>query len=215
MKCPSDAQAALLALVERHESLDHVVEQVTSRVHWKPSRALLVIEHIDREKNTMQMRSADAGRAEHRLATVDACLRHGWLDDLHTRAITWPAQPGLPAGRVDQQRQLDLTEDGVIALGLWRERKLKAPAAPTPTMTDREREIADLAQRAIELGYIICAQPEHRTEANRMRRAGWLRDCWVANSPLGLVPSALALVEVRPDDADQPAQHPRRRSDTA
>lgn len=101
-----------------------------------------------------------------------------------------------------------LTEDGTIALGLWRQRKLRSPPATLPELTDRERDVVELAQRALELGYALCARKPARDEARRMRRAGWITDCWIANAARGLVPTPLALVEIRPDQADRPLELP-------
>lgn len=122
----------------------------------------------------------------HKTATVAVCARAGWLeidpDDAEAR----------------------LTEDGIIALGLWRQRKLARPPAGMPTLSDREREVAELAQRALELGYALCPRKPARAEARRMRRAGWFspHGCWVANNADGLVPTPMAIVELRPETAD-------------
>ncbi len=101
-----------------------------------------------------------------------------------------------------------LTEDGVIALGLWRQRKLRSPPATLPELTDRERDVLELAQRALELGYTLCAREPARGETRQMRRAGWITDCWVANAARGIVPTPLALVEIRPDQADRALELP-------
>lgn len=200
MREPSRAQAALLALIADHEADGHAVEwQAERNDTYRPSRARLYVERVDREKNCSRFEPADGGRYAHRLATVRACLRHGWLSILHERTITGERRDW-------QLAQLDLTEDGVIALGLWRERRLRAVPAPLPTMTTHEREIAELAQRALELGYALCAREPVRDEARRMRRAGWFtpHGCWVANSATGLVPTPITLVELRPEHADSP-----------
>lgn len=212
MRCPSDAQAAALALIAEHEERGAAVEWQTNAPpnRWRPSRALLYVEVIDREANRSRFDPADGGYYAHREATVRACIKQGWLSDLHKRTLSWPAT-GRSKASEQHLAQLDLTEDGVIALGLWRERKLNAPPAPTPTMTPREREIADLAQRAYDLGYALCAREPARLEARRMRRAGWFGDCWVANSAMGLVPSPMAVVEIRPERADGPDQERRLR----
>ena len=119
-----------------------------------------------------------------RIPTAAACFREGWLEG------------EIGTGTVE------LTEDGTIALGLWRARKLRAPAPPLPSLSDRQREVVELALRALEMGYALCPREPARLEARRMRRAGWFTDCWVANNATGLVPTPLALVEVRPADAD-------------
>lgn len=140
------------------------------------------------------------GYRQHRVATVEACERHGWISLLHERTKQMKAWDGAPLSL--RLRQLDLTEDGVIALGLWRERKLHSPPPELPTLNECEREIIELAQRAYDLGYALCAREPARKEAREMRKAGWWEGCWVANSVTGLVPSPLAVVEVFPERAD-------------
>lgn len=125
-----------------------------------------------------------------RPATVRAVFAHQWVE----------------SDPVDEATTL--TKDGIIALGLWRQRKLRSPPAALPNLTDREREILELALRALELGYTLCARRPARGEARRMRRAGLITDCWVANAARGLVPTPLALVEIRPDQADRPLELP-------
>lgn len=201
MRCPSDAQAALLALIAQHDERGENVEWQTNArdSHW----ASLQVERIDREANTSRFLPAYNGQTyRYRIASVKACVRYGWLVTLHKRTFSWPATEWRKAHEW-HLHQLDTTEDGVIALGLWRERKLNAPPAPTPTMTPREREIADLAQRAYDLGYTLAAREPARAEANRMRKAGWFTDCWIANAARGLVPTPMAVVEIRPERADQ------------
>lgn len=203
MRVPSDAQAALLVLLAEHDEDGRTVEwcAIGDEDDYRPGRARLYVEVIDREANTGRFESADGYRHAHRLATVQACLRHGWLSDLHQRTLTWPASRHRPA-RTWEMRQLDATQDGVIALGLWRERKLNGPPAALPALTDRQRAVVELAQRARELGYALCALEPSRLEARRMRRAGWFTGCWVANSATGLVPTPIAVVEIRPEQAD-------------
>jgi hypothetical protein len=209
MKAPSDAQAALLSLIEKVEADGEIVEWRTNveEPHYKPSRARLVVEKVDREANTSHFPPPDEGRCDHRLATVEACLRHGWLGGLHARAIHFPEDSHRNRkAQVWELRQLDLTEDGIIALGLWRERKLKAPAKSLPTLSEREQEIVAMARRALELGYALAPREPARREVRRLRNDGWLtkRGCWVANSVSGLVPTDSAIVAVLPEYADEP-----------
>lgn len=200
MKCPSDAQATVLALIEEYDERGENVEwqvNVTDGT-W----AQLHVERTDREANTSRFLPAySGGRYRYRVASVRACVRYGWLSTLHERTLSW-SESSFQKAHEWQLHQLDLTEDGMIALGLWRERKLNAPPAPLPTLTEREREIADLAQRAYDLGYALCAREPARPEARRMRRAGWFTDCWIANNASGLVPTPMAVVEIRPEVAD-------------
>lgn len=215
MKCPSDAQAKLLALVAAQHGSD--IEwrrgvdygkgkkaEYFAGSEYKPSRARLYIERTDREANMSHFEPADEGRYEHRVATVEACLRAGWLDDLHRRTVSFAETEWGKPPSTWMMHQLDLTEDGVIALGLWRERKLNSGPVEIPALTERERQVLVLAQMALDIGYVLCAGPKGpaRLECRRMRKAGLIGDCWVANSASGIVPRAIALVEIAPDRAD-------------
>lgn len=203
MRVPSNAQAALLAVLAEHEAAGRQVEwQVPNASFDRPAAARL---WTDIEP----LVPADGWTNMHRVVTVEACLRAGWLDGAQERTIDWPATAYRLRPETWHLRQLDLTEDGVIALGLWRARRLNAAPAPLPRLTEREREIVELAQRAHELGYALCARKPARLEARRMRRAGWLGECWVANHAAGLVPTPMAICEVRPEMADTAAQEVR------
>ncbi len=214
MRLPSAAQAALLALIAEHDEREINVEwcasvtlHVTPRPYadsqHHPHRARLYVEVVDRVKHQSRFDMADGWTYAHRLVTVQSCLGRGWLSGLHQRHVEFPADE-YTQRQTWHLRQLDLTEDGVIALGLWRERKLKAPPVAMPSLSAREREIAELALRAHELGYALCARKPARAEARRMRDAGWFtrHGCWVANNATGLVASPMAVVELRPDAAD-------------
>jgi hypothetical protein len=124
-------------------------------------------------------------RGKARPATISIAIREGWIFD-------------------EGEGWYSLGEDGLLALGLWRERKLKAPPAPTPTLTGRDRDVVALAAQALQLGYVLCPapQPAPRREANRLTREGWITRCWVANDARGMVPTPLASVEVEPETAD-------------
>jgi hypothetical protein len=208
MKAPSDAQAKLLQLIEHVDRRGESVEWQANDDGYdrtKPSRARLRIEQVDREADRARFVPADEGRLEHRVATVKACIRHGWLSDLHQRSVHFAPNRYRRRPMDWELHQLDLTEDGVIALGLWRERKLKAPPAPLPILSDREREVIALSRRALELGYALAPREPVRKEARKLRKDGWFdRGCWIANSVAGLVPSATAISEVIPEYADKP-----------
>jgi hypothetical protein len=118
-----------------------------------------------------------------RVETATRCVLSGWLE-------------------ISEDSEAWLTEAGVIVLGLWRVDALRRPPTLAPSLTDRERQIVDLAVRARDLGYTLAPLEPARTEANRLRRAGWFTRCWIANNARGLVPTPLALVEIRPDTAD-------------
>jgi hypothetical protein len=103
-------------------------------------------------------------------------------------------------------KPLRLTEDGEIALGVWSERKLNVGPAPLPELDERQQEIIQLAQRALDLGYALCAREPARAEARTMRKDGWWDGCWVANSATGLVPTSLAIAAALPERADEPME---------
>jgi len=199
VRIPSDAQAAFLSkLAEREEAGDTIEWNATP--DRESSTAALMVERVDRVKNTSRFDPVWAIQV--RNVTLAACLKYGWLNDLHRRAVRVKQSRGEPRERLWDLRQLDFTEDGIIALGVWRERRLNAPPEPLPTLTDREREIVELAARAIELGYALAPRKPARAEARRMRDAGWFRQYGIANHVLGLAPTPMAIVEIRPDQAD-------------
>lgn len=217
MKLPSDAQAALLNLIAERGEAGDTVEWLTNPDqlgwHGPKSKAALLVEHVDRTRNTSTFQLADDGLWQHRLSTLRACLRHGWLADAGERTATrsYRAYSVRRKERIHRSETwwltaLELTEDGVIALGRWRERKLQSPPPELPVLTDHQREIIELAQRAYDLGYALCARKPARAEARKMRRDGWWDGCWVANSATGLVPSPLAVAEVFPERADEAPQ---------
>ena len=216
MKAPPDAQAGLLAVVQEHANSGETVEWLKNAADtwawtgYRTSMAVLYVEQIDRERNTGCLVPLDQGRRSRRLTTLNSCTRYGWLADagerMHIarrRVYSPDRQEHIEQSDTWWLHALELTEDGLIALGVWRERKLKAPPAPSPTLSDREREIAELAARAIELGYCLSPREPARKEARRLRREGWFGGCWIANSAYGLVPTALTLCEIRPDAADE------------
>jgi hypothetical protein len=118
-----------------------------------------------------------------RVETTTICVRHGWLD-IGAESEAW------------------LTDAGVEALAQWRTRLLAAPPTTAPALDAREREILEMATRALELGYALAPRKPTRTEANRLRRNGWAVRCHIANDAYGLVPTPTAVVELRPDTAD-------------
>jgi hypothetical protein len=204
VKAPSNAQAELLRLVADPPHQAEALLCTAGSAEW---RVGICVEKLDRQRNVGRlswMWEWPNSPRFIRASTVRAALREGWISDLHTKE--W-RESAMGEEKTWHFRELRLEQDGEIALGLWRERKLKAAPAPMPTMTDHEREIVELAQRALELGYALCARQPARREARRMRSAGWFErnGCWVANNPLGLVPTPTAVVEVRPDTADEAA----------
>lgn len=209
MKVPSDAQAALLSmLAERAEEGETVewlvnVEETGAWRGYRTSMAVLYVEEVDRERNVARFHPTDHGTRPHRISTLKACLRRGWFDGAERpKVMRSSCHPPKEGSETWWLKALELTEDGRIALGLWQERKLKGAPSPLPALSEREREIVELAQRALDLGYALCAREPARKEARQMRNAGWWDGCWVANSVTGLVPSSLAVVEVFPARAD-------------
>lgn len=213
MNVPSDAQARLLTRIAQHADSGE-------EVYWAPGDpaanrkpAALFYETLDRETNRGGFRQLfEFSEGLPIEATVSAVVRHGWIDDSQERVDV----SGLPiigvhigAGSKPEPvftRQLDLTEDGKIALGLWRQRRLQSMPTEVPALSVHEREVVELAARALELGYGLCAREPARKEARRLRKQGWFdrRGAWVANSATALVPTATALCEVRPEQADTP-----------
>lgn len=204
MRVPSSAQASLLTLVADYESRGELVEWDTNEAEdgHRPSAARLYVERVDREKNTAKFDMACGWTYAHRVATVKACIKYGWLDDLHKRRLHSP-KTQWTREHVYELVQLDTTEDGVIALGLWRERKLNAPAPPTPTLSGCAYEAVALADAAVRLGYrLVPHSDEARLQARRLKRDGWVHRGHVGASALSVVPTASGVVEVNPEAAD-------------
>jgi hypothetical protein len=214
---PSDAQARLLRLVAAFERQDETIEWLTNAeatywINYRPSFARLLVERVDRERDVARfMPAVETRENEARISTVRACFNRGWLESGERMCVVPATRYDLNLGRNVETKQtfwlrsLDLTEDGRIALGVWGERRLNADPPPLPRLDERQQEIVQLAQRAYELGYALCAREPARDEARRMRKDGWWDGCWVANSATGLVPSPLAVVEVFPERADEVA----------
>lgn len=210
MKLPSNAQARVLS---RIAELDRDGHAVLWNEDAKHRRATVFYEDVDRDRDRAGLRYMfRANREQPLVTTMQVLVREGWLDDSDERVFA----SGLPIIGVYFQyerdaaiaRELALTEDGRIALGVWRERRLQTPPE-TVVLSEREREVIELADRALALGYVLCAREPSRKEARRMRKAGLFDGCWVGHHPSGLVPAAPAVVEVFPDRADRPEQ-PRR-----
>lgn len=207
MRVPSDAQAAVLALIEGHAEQGAAVEWDTNpeQDSYRRSAARLYVEQIDRVNDTGRLEPADGHTYAHRVVSVRACVAHGWLSDLHKRQIHAP-RTQWTREHVFELSQLDFTEDGVIALGLWRHRKLNAPQKPAPVLAGREYEAVALADRAIRLGYrLVPVSNDARDEARRLKRQGWVTRGFVGAHATSIYPSAAGVVEVNPEAADVPA----------
>jgi hypothetical protein len=150
MRAPSDAQAALLRIVEEFDATDYPLfwprDDGSSR---RRARVVLWTEEEDREANRARVGPIDYRYIRPRRVTLAACVRHGWVDATHERVfagglpdsgLVWRAQPAEPI----VVRELTLTEDGALALALWQQRKLTAPAPELPMLAGRDREIVTL-----------------------------------------------------------------------
>lgn len=216
MRLPSDAQAAALALVAEFErdGLPLYWPRLLSGEQddlGGQSRAVLWSEHEDRQSDTSQfMPVAPAPADLPRKVTLHACVRHGWLDASSERVlasglghppVVWSARPPEPV----ILRELALAEDGTLALGLWRQRKLTAPAPEPPPLTGRDREIVALAEHAVRLGFRIAPRDDRaRADARRLAREGWVTRGRLGASVRTVLPTAVAQVEVNPTAADAP-----------
>lgn len=215
MRCPSDPQAAVLACIQTHEQAGeyllagdgsgHRTALVVERTDHGPLHGVEMFVAIDESVSALVP-------AEHEFpltASVAACVRHGWLTMDHEVTVTsqrfgraWTMGP-----REYVLRQLDITEDGVIALGLWRERKLNAPPTATPTLRGRDLEIVALAEHAHRLGFRLAPREDQaRADARRLAREGWVTRSYLGAGVRTLVPTALGSVEVAPDRADSALQ---------
>jgi hypothetical protein len=144
-----------------------------------------------------------------RRVTVLACVRHGWLN--MDREITVTSQRFGRCWTMAPQeytvRLLDLTEDGTIAVGVWRQRKMAAPPAPTPTLAGEDREVVALAENAVRLGYRLAPRTdEARAQSRRLAREGWVERGHLGVGTRTVKPTALGAVEVNPDAADEPGE---------
>lgn len=222
MKAPSDAQARVLIVVQDHEADGE-------ELHWKPpiapsssldeylarSRAHrgwadLALEQMDREANTG--RWMIWSQPEVTTKSLTSSIRHGWLDATHETVkmsgtpdlgVLYDSQPPDPV----VLRWLRLTEDGTLALGLWRERKLHAPPPLDPLLALEDRTIVEAAYRAVTLGYrLVPVTDDARKQARRLRREGWVIRGHVGASASSVVPSSSGFVEVAPDLADSAMQ---------
>lgn len=221
---PSDAQAALLACLQQHD-LDG--EQVYTGVHTvresRGSKAGLFVErtsaevHPSRKPPSILYRDHDerdillvyASMAEARIATLGACARRSWIAERGTRQIRTKCVGVCWRGAGDEWDAtvtvLDITEDGVIALGLWRQRKLAKPAE-TLALNGGDRELVALAHRARELGFVLLPDTDDaKRHARQLARTPFARRGWGGGvGTRSLEPTALGAVEVSPETADEP-----------
>lgn len=215
MRLPSDAQAAALALVAEFGASGAALYWPKRGIgeqddHGSGSRAGLWTEQEDRA-NSSQFVPAGwsigwSGRDLPRKVTMNACIRHGWLDVAHERVLARGLrQPGVLGGQSEPVtlRELALTEDGTLALGLWRHRKLTGPPAEEPALAGRDREIVALAEHAQRLGFRLAPRDDQaRADARRLAREGWVTRGHLGAGVRTLVPTAVGSVEVNPQAAD-------------
>ena len=208
MRLPSDAQARCLAFIHSHprEVLwPHRCDDSTDDMggvpvphEYRPSRANLCEIHTAPALPVVV--GADTGERlrpvwpdpKVRVSTLRSVIAAGWVN--------------LSAGGVSLReaallRALSLTDDGRIAIGLWRREQATAPES---VMTDRERAVVELAVRARALGFVVVPETdEARALARAMRRGGWIYRGFVGASARSVEATAIARVEVDPGAADK------------
>lgn len=212
MRVPTDAQARVIAYLAEHEAQGrqlfwfpppepdasaHERWLAASRAHsdW----ADLAEETMDRERNTSRFSAYSTPQV--RVRSLAACVKAGWISTLHERIF---ASGVRGADNQTTMKQLDVTAEGDLALGVWRQRKARTPPE-TPVLAVTDRAVIDLALRARDLGYAITPVTEDaRTEARRMRKDGWIGRGSIGRSATSIVPTSTAIVEVDPDRADMP-----------
>lgn len=224
MKVPSDAQARVLTFVQAEEAEGRTIywraprevpEDASPSARWlaaseaHPSLASIAFESIDREANSSRFIPYYDGRVRHRSLVV--CVREGWISTVHERVFVSGARGFVDdldddsdRDRTTILRQLDLTEDGELALGLWHERKANTPVV-APELGQVDRAVLELAQRALALGYRLVPRDEDAMrQARRMKHEGWVQRGWIGRSAMSVLPTATALVELHPERADLP-----------
>jgi len=213
MRMPSDAQARALGLVSEYALAAATLywpRQATGEEQdfEHRSRAELWTEHEDREAGSRFVPLGWSCSLP-RMVTLHACIGHGWIAATHelllARGLTAPNVFDLTGRDPDPVvlRELGLTEDGTLALGLWRHRKLTAPPS-APTLAGRDREIVALAEHAARLGFRLAPSPDAqaRADARRLAREGWVSRGYLGTGVRTLVPTACGEVEVNPQAAD-------------
>ena len=195
----SNAQARLLACLESHGdedvlavAYDYYTTLVVARDDHGPLYGVDYFVRIDPSLVAL----VPASLPHARTATVRACARHGWIIAGHQTTLTsqrlgtcWTADE-----REYKLQPLALTEDGMIALGIWRQR---VAALPEPVLSEREREVVAASVQAARLGYVLVPMTdEARAEARRMARGPWVARDFVGISARSLVPTATGEMEI-------------------
>lgn len=218
MRRPSDAQARCLAFIELHprevlwpHRCDDGMGVVPVPHEWRPSRAKLCEIHtapvepviIGGDGPGERLRSV-CPEPKILASTLRSVVAAGWLSLSDGEAATLPPSVISGGGRLRDEdvflRALSLTDDGRIALGLWRQEQAATPAA---VMTDRERAVVELAVQARAIGYVIVPETDDaRALARAMRRGGWIYRGSVSASARSVDATAIARVEVDPGSAD-------------
>jgi hypothetical protein len=217
---PSPAQARLLGCIDDHgRDGDEVLAGIEGRNELRWS---LYVERLGSQVDSREtpmsiglghssdtdilLRPASLPRVGQ--ATVHACVTRGWLDTGRTREVTTPCigvcwkgwGDGLWTARF---ACVDITDDGRIALGLWRQRQMAAPPTPVPRLEGRDREIVALADAAQRLGFALApTSVAAKGAARRLKREGWVTRGFIGASTGSVLPSPSGQVEVHPDSAD-------------
>lgn len=210
MRLPSDAQARCLAFIDSHprEVLwPHRCEDGVPVPHdYRQSRAKLC-EIAHARPGVLVVGGTDPGELPRTVwpdpkilsSTLRAVIAAGWVH-LSAGGVEDTVMRG-PLREAAILRALSLTDDGRIALGLWRNRQAAAPAV---VMNDRERVVVELAVRARALGFVVVPETdEARALARAMRRGGWIYRGFVGASARSVEATAIARVEVDPGAADK------------
>lgn len=214
-RCPTDAQAHALRMI--HECPNDPLWHRDGRNVYGSSWAALWIEEVDREANRARFASwpgcykADQMRS----ATLAACVRYGWLSTSE-RVLSWRSRVRVGPGQYEQRTEpvimldLALTEDGELALGLWRERKLNAPPTPMPGLDPDDKELLRLAHEAAARGFALVPDTtEAKKRSRRLARTPYAsRGFGGGVSTLSLQVTATGAVEVAPEAADRREARP-------
>lgn len=215
MRLPSSAQAALLSCIGEHERDDEYVLAYEGG-EARGTKIGLVLERDDHGPllSVQHFVSLDPGLATlvpaslefPRRATFDACIRNEWIT-LSDHVVTVTSQRLGRCFTLEPKTyelgQLNLTEDGLLALNVWRQRKLAEPPAD-PALEGRDREIVALAEHAVRLGFRLAPRTdEAKKDARRLRREGWVVRGHIGASTSSVVPTAMGAVEVNPGAADR------------
>lgn len=191
MRVPSDAQGRFLAEVETFEPVE-VADEV-SRFEELPEG------HRGGLTMTGKRAPLECGHRV-RIETLTVCVREGWVSD-HAFYVRHDirAETGLTYWW-ERCRETLLTEDGVIALGLWRQKLARRPPEEL-SIEGADRDLIRAAAIAYEHGFALApVSDEARGNARRLARGAFARRCFLGNSVRGLTVTAIGQVEAREGD---------------